>query len=113
MATEYMLNTPMYDPSMMGGGYHPGSGGTNGYSYSQKVPNGRNFAFRKRFERVDWRKVASIDIEHISRTLDFNALQENILNITFCNIEAELVSCMYKLIEVYVFSNSIWKMYML
>ena len=50
------------------------------------------FAFRKRFERVDWRKMASVDVEQISRTLDFNALQENIMNITFCNIESELVS---------------------
>jgi hypothetical protein len=40
---------------------------------------------------VDWRKISSVDLDHISRTLDFNALQENILNITFCNIEAELV----------------------
>lgn len=36
--------------------------------------------------------MASVDVEQISRTLDFNALQENIMNITFCNIESELVS---------------------
>ncbi|KAK3094724.1 hypothetical protein FSP39_005449 [Pinctada imbricata] len=64
----------------------------NGYasSYMPKGSNARSFAFRKRFERIDWRKLASIDIEHIARTLDFNALQENIMNITFCNIEGEL-----------------------
>ncbi|XP_059169975.1 cilium assembly protein DZIP1L-like isoform X2 [Physella acuta] len=58
----------------------------NGY------PTGRNggFSFRKRVERMDWRKIASVDIDHISRTLDFTTLQENIMNITFCNLEAEM-----------------------
>lgn len=54
--------------------------------------NGRNFAFRKRYEKIDWRRIASIDIDAVARTLDFNALQDNIMNITFCSIEAELVS---------------------
>ncbi|CAL1533172.1 unnamed protein product [Lymnaea stagnalis] len=64
----------------------PPSVGYNGY------PNGRNggFSFRKRVERVDWRKIASVDIDHISRTLDFTTLQDNVMNITFCNLEAEL-----------------------
>ena len=35
---------------------------------------------------------ASTDVESISRNLDFNALQDNIMNITFCNIESEVVS---------------------
>ena len=72
----------------------PNTQGMNGYasSYMPKGSNARSFAFRKRFERIDWRKMASIDIDHIARTLDFNALQENIMNITFCNIEGELVS---------------------
>ena len=34
--------------------------------------------------------VASVDIENISRNLDFNTLQDNIMNITFCNIESEV-----------------------
>uniref|UniRef100_A0A2C9KYA3 C2H2-type domain-containing protein n=1 Tax=Biomphalaria glabrata TaxID=6526 RepID=A0A2C9KYA3_BIOGL len=60
--------------------------GYNGYL------NNRNggFSFRKRVERVDWRKIASVDIDNISRTLDFNTLQDNIMNITFCNLEAEM-----------------------
>ena len=75
-----MMYAPMHDHSVS---Y------MNGYPNVSKG-NGKSFAFRKRYERVDWRKISSVDLDHISRTLDFNALQENILNITFCNIEAEL-----------------------
>uniref|UniRef100_T1IWF7 C2H2-type domain-containing protein n=1 Tax=Strigamia maritima TaxID=126957 RepID=T1IWF7_STRMM len=46
--------------------------------------------FRKRNERIDWRKIASIDLERISRELDFDTLQDNIANVAFCNIECEL-----------------------
>ncbi|KAH9514221.1 hypothetical protein Btru_028421 [Bulinus truncatus] len=78
MATQFMSPTA-YVSGLPSNGYV-------GYS------NNRNggFSFRKRVERVDWRKIASVDIDHISRTLDFNTLQENIMNITFCNLEAEL-----------------------
>ena len=50
------------------------------------------FAFKKRFERIDWKRIASTDVDSISRHMDFQALQDNIMNITFCNIEAEVVS---------------------
>lgn len=59
-------------------------------AYASKNSNGRSFAFRKRYERIDWRRIASVDVDQVARTLDFNALQENIMNLTFCNIEAEL-----------------------
>ncbi|XP_060079369.1 cilium assembly protein DZIP1-like isoform X2 [Ylistrum balloti] len=87
MATEFMYSH-IHNPSM-GSPYSNSSYGShlNGYGSRQ---NGKSFAFRKRFERVDWRKIASVDINQIAQTLDFNALQENIMNITFCNIEAEL-----------------------
>ncbi|CAG5125665.1 unnamed protein product [Candidula unifasciata] len=78
MATQFMPpSSYMTVPPVMG---------YNGY------PNGKTggFSFRKRVERVDWRKISMVDIENISRTLDFTTLQENIMNITFCNLEAEL-----------------------
>lgn len=37
--------------------------------------------------------VASVNLDQIARDLDFNALQENLTNIAFCNIELELVRC--------------------
>lgn len=79
MATQFMSpSTYMTVPPVIG---------YNGY------PNGKagGFSFRKRVERVDWRKISMVDIDNISRTLDFTTLQENIMNITFCNLEAELV----------------------
>lgn len=35
--------------------------------------------------------VAAVDVSKIARELDFQCLQENIMNITFCDIEAEMV----------------------
>lgn len=51
---------------------------------------GTGFVFRKRTDRLDWRKLASVDIERIAREVDVTVLQDNICNITFCNIEHEL-----------------------
>ena len=87
MATQYMFSPQM---NYMGGQPAPQAPLQQPHS-ANGFKNG-GFAFRKRFERLDWRKLASVDVEQISRTLDFNALQENIMNITFCNIESELVS---------------------
>lgn len=82
MATQFMSAPSYMTQPMMDGHYNVGpSSGKNG-----------GFAFRKRVERVDWRKIASVDIDHIARTLDFTTLQSNIMNITFCNLEAEMVS---------------------
>jgi zinc finger protein DZIP1 len=87
MATQFM-----FSPQASYGGHHAA------YSAPPHQMHGGNgfknggFSFRKRVERIDWRKMAAVDVEQISRTLDFNALQDNIMNITFCNVEAELVS---------------------
>ena len=72
---------------------HGASGPPLGHqsAHPSKSSNGRSFAFRKRYERIDWRRIASVDVDQVARTLDFSALQENIMNLTFCNIEAELV----------------------
>lgn len=70
------------------------------YAAAGPGANGKSFAFRKRYEKIDWRRIASIDTDAISRTLDFNALQDNIMNITFCNIEAELVGISFFLLNI-------------
>nr|XP_022339431.1 zinc finger protein Dzip1-like isoform X2 [Crassostrea virginica] len=82
MATQFM--------SQFSG--HGASGPPLGHqsAHPSKNSNGRSFAFRKRYERIDWRRIASVDVDQVARTLDFSALQENIMNLTFCNIEAEL-----------------------
>ena len=56
-------------------------------------PSALNFppyVFRKRNERVDWRKIAAVDPDRIAREVDFKTLQENINNVTFCDVESEL-----------------------
>ncbi|XP_031548746.1 uncharacterized protein LOC116286378 [Actinia tenebrosa] len=49
-----------------------------------------NFTFGKRTEQVDWRKLAAVDLDRLTREMDVKTLQDNILNVTYCNIEAEL-----------------------
>jgi len=41
--------------------------------------------------------LASIDVEKVAREIDVDAIQENIITVTYCNIEHELVCmcCMY------------------
>lgn len=82
-----------YPPSYVGAGMMmaggPVQGVQTGGAYTSMYGS---FAFKKRFEAIDWKKVASCDVDSIARNLDFHALQENIANVTFCNIEAEVVS---------------------
>ena len=40
--------------------------------------------------------VVSADVDRIAREMDFQALQQNIMNVTFCNIQSEV-----KLLYVY------------
>lgn len=49
-----------------------------------------NFSFGRRQEKVDWRMLASVDVDRIQREMDVKTLQDNIMHVTFCNIEAEL-----------------------
>ena len=45
------------------------------------------------FEYPYWAKcpiVASVDVDKIAKEVDFQALQANIINITFCNINSEV-----------------------
>lgn len=46
--------------------------------------------FQKRNGTIDWRKLAAVDVERIAREVDVDAIQENILNVTYCNVEHEL-----------------------
>ncbi|XP_069826777.1 cilium assembly protein DZIP1 [Dendropsophus ebraccatus] len=47
------------------------------------------FKFRTRHANVDWRRIGAIDVDRLANELDFETLQENIMSITFCNIENE------------------------
>uniref|UniRef100_A0A4W3I425 C2H2-type domain-containing protein n=1 Tax=Callorhinchus milii TaxID=7868 RepID=A0A4W3I425_CALMI len=47
------------------------------------------FKFKHRHESVDWRRISAIDVDRVGSELDFVTLQENIMNITFCNMDSE------------------------
>ncbi|XP_067890541.1 cilium assembly protein DZIP1-like [Heterodontus francisci] len=47
------------------------------------------FKFKNRHESVDWRRISAIDVDRVANELDFITLQENIMNITFCNMDCE------------------------
>lgn len=77
----------------------------------QQQPVPRTFVFNKRNEKIDWRRIgrrssfsgrldissifinlAAVDVDRIARDLDFQVLQDNIEQITLCNIDMEVVS---------------------
>ncbi|XP_038674601.1 zinc finger protein Dzip1-like isoform X4 [Scyliorhinus canicula] len=47
------------------------------------------FKFRKRHETINWRRISAIDVDRVANELDFATLQENIMSITFCNLDPE------------------------
>ncbi|XP_022098690.1 zinc finger protein DZIP1L-like isoform X2 [Acanthaster planci] len=91
---------------MMHGSYYPsprGAGGGTSYVYTNgHVPNstpravpvtmngGPGFTFQKRHERIDWRRMASVDVNRVMQELDFATLQDVIMTVTFCDITAEV-----------------------
>lgn len=60
----------------------------NKMSLNESINN--SFGFRKKNARLDWRKLAAVDLDRVAREIDIYTLQENIDHITYCNIEAEL-----------------------
>ncbi|XP_071798370.1 uncharacterized protein [Asterias amurensis] len=91
---------------MMHGSYYPsprGAGGATSYAYTnghvpgdtpRAAPTSINgvpgFTFQTRHDRIDWRKMASVDVDRVMRELDFATLQDVIMNVTFCDITAEV-----------------------
>ncbi|KAM9319982.1 cilium assembly protein DZIP1 [Gastrophryne carolinensis] len=47
------------------------------------------FKFSPRHQSVDWRRIGAIDVDRVANELDFQTLQDNIMNITFCSVENE------------------------
>jgi hypothetical protein len=45
---------------------------------------------------IDYFILAAVDVDRISRDMDFQALQDNLEQITLCNIDTEIVSIYFK-----------------
>ena len=60
----------------------------NKMSLNESINN--SFGFRKKSARLDWRKLAAVDLDRVAREIDIFTLQDNIDHITYCNLEAEL-----------------------
>jgi hypothetical protein len=56
---------------------------------SQPGYSSNSFYFRPRRERINWRFLASIQLDRVIRDVDIQILQEIMENITFCDLEAE------------------------
>uniref|UniRef100_H3D6V5 DAZ interacting zinc finger protein 1 n=1 Tax=Tetraodon nigroviridis TaxID=99883 RepID=H3D6V5_TETNG len=81
--------------------YYPYSSDTQGTHSSAGIPsllnspqsqhsgNGLPFRFRPRREKVDWRRIHAVDIDHVVSQLDVDVLQEHINTVTFCSLDAE------------------------
>ncbi|KAL5964281.1 Zinc finger protein DZIP1L [Taenia solium] len=45
---------------------------------------------RKRVERIDWKRLASVDVCRVASQMDIDALQDNLVSVAFCDISAEI-----------------------
>uniref|UniRef100_A0A8C0XBE1 C2H2-type domain-containing protein n=1 Tax=Castor canadensis TaxID=51338 RepID=A0A8C0XBE1_CASCN len=50
------------------------------------------FKFQPRRESIDWRRISALDVERVARELDVATLQDNIIGVTFCNLDREACS---------------------
>jgi hypothetical protein len=50
------------------------------------APAPKKFFFRRRTERLDWRKLSKVDLHRIVTEVDISALQDNVEHITFADI---------------------------
>ncbi|XP_063693290.1 cilium assembly protein DZIP1L-like isoform X2 [Bolinopsis microptera] len=55
----------------------------------ENQPKGVQFQFRKRYRKVDWKLLANVDVDKITRELDYQALQANIMNVAFCDTNSQ------------------------
>ncbi|KAF5398144.1 Zinc finger protein DZIP1L [Paragonimus heterotremus] len=61
------------------------SKGTPG-NYTPSQP----FIFRKRMEKIDWRRLAAADVNRIASQIDVETLQELLSSVAFCDITTEI-----------------------
>ncbi|CAN7985344.1 unnamed protein product, partial [Ixodes hexagonus] len=52
------------------------------------------FQFHSRSQKIDWRKIASVDVDKVAREVDVETLQNNVAHLTFCDIDNELDGCL-------------------
>ncbi|XP_075248867.1 uncharacterized protein LOC142341640 isoform X4 [Convolutriloba macropyga] len=64
----------------------------NGMTGSQfpNPPRTAGLKFRRRTESINWRLLAGVDIDRVTEETDFGCLQQNLLHVTFCNIDSEV-----------------------
>ncbi|VDQ06276.1 unnamed protein product [Trichobilharzia regenti] len=62
--------------------------------------------FRKRTEKIDWRRLASIDVNRIASHVDIESLQEMLTSVTFCDITSEILLLHPDLVNEWQFIES-------
>lgn len=52
--------------------------------------------FRRQFERLDWKRLAAIDVDRIYHERDYDQLADNLLQLAFCDLDSELTVSVWK-----------------
>jgi len=82
---------PVYVPH---GNSHPNLGdmrqSMQDETFLHNAYTGGGFSFQKKHGRIDWRKLAAVDVDKISRDVDVQMLQDNVELVAFCDIDSEL-----------------------
>ncbi|XP_055339647.1 cilium assembly protein DZIP1L-like isoform X1 [Paramacrobiotus metropolitanus] len=68
--------------------------GSNGHTPSrlEHIDDHYSMIFRRKYERLDWRKLAALDLEKVYKSQDVRSLQENLTQLAFFDLEEELRS---------------------
>ncbi|KAL3223236.1 hypothetical protein MRX96_027654 [Rhipicephalus microplus] len=82
------LASPATDTSMQQQCPEPAASDAEGSV--QPVVSLHGFQFHSRCQKIDWRKIAAVDVDQVAREVDVNALQKNVTHLTFCDIDHEL-----------------------
>ncbi|XP_057194842.1 cilium assembly protein DZIP1 isoform X2 [Triplophysa rosa] len=82
-----LLSSPQSQPSSGSQNRPAMSGPLTSSGVGTAVPP--PFKFRARRESVDWRRFNAVDVDRVACEMDFDALQEHITAVTFCNVEGE------------------------
>ncbi|KAH6932979.1 hypothetical protein HPB50_011233 [Hyalomma asiaticum] len=68
----------------------PEPAAADGRESVQQVVSLHGFRFHSRRQKIDWRKIAAVDVDQVAREVDVNVLQKNVTHLTFCDIDHEL-----------------------
>ena len=80
---------PLSTGALVGGNGAAAAGGAPAFhpeSSHSSLDFRKDFFFRRRHGALNWRKLLSVDLERVVRSVDVDALQDNVEHVTFADV---------------------------